>query len=226
MVVGGAGAPEYRGVMSTFMSPVGSEPPTVYWMRRAAVIVVVLTVVISVWWLFVGRGTSATEVANLDTTNASDLSAIETDSTLVIEEVIPGVPSEPVDCLDSAIEVTATTDSTTYAIGSEPVLSLAITNTGDVACLRDVGPKANELEIKSGGYHVWSSDDCSASQRSKIEVLEPGQKVASSISWDGKLSQKGCPPQNRAAKAGRYEVIGRNLDLVSDATPFALSSKR
>lgn len=212
------------------MSPVGPEPPTVYWMRRAAVIVVALTLIISLWWLVFGRGSSEP-----DTTATSDVVAVDdagvvvegaTGAEVVVEESLAPVTTEPVDCAESAILVEATTDASTYAIGSEPVLSLVITNIGDVACLRDVGPKANELEIKSGGYHVWSSDDCSASQRSKVETLEPGQKVASSISWDGKLSQKGCPEQDKAAKAGRYEVIGRNLDAVSDPTPFALTNKR
>ncbi|MDP4803732.1 MAG: hypothetical protein NWR45_02125 [Candidatus Nanopelagicales bacterium] len=207
--------------MSVLMSPVGPEPPGVYWVRRAAVIVVALTLIVSLWWLLVGRGSSSPETTA--TSSTSDGSA--TEEIVVVEEAVAPVSTEPVDCLDWAIAVSATTDSSTYRIGLEPVLSLVIENIGDVACLRDVGAKANELEIKSGGYHVWSSDDCSASQRSKIATLEPGDKVASSISWDGKLSQKGCPKQNKAAKAGRYEVIGRNLGVVSDPTPFALSNK-
>lgn len=208
------------------MSPVGPEPPTVYWMRRAAVIVVALTLIISVWWLVMGRGSSDPATTATSDTSSLEADGTATDSAIVVEESLTPVTTEPVDCAESAILVEATTDASTYAVGSEPVLSLVITNVGDVACLRDIGPKANELEIKSGGYHVWSSDDCSASQRSKIETLEPGQKVASSISWDGKLSQKGCPKQNKAAKAGRYEVIGRNVDAVSDPTPFALTNKR
>jgi hypothetical protein len=207
--------------MSTFMNPMGPEPATVYWVRRAAVLVVILTLIVSLWWLFFGRSSSAPETTA--TSSTSDVSA--TEEIVVEEEVVAPVSTEPVDCLDSAIAVSATTDSSTYRIGLEPVLSLVIENIGDVACLRDVGAKANELEIKSGGYHVWSSDDCSASQRSKVATLEPGDKVASSISWNGKLSQKGCPKQNKAAKAGRYEVIGRNLAVVSEPTPFALTNK-
>jgi hypothetical protein len=207
--------------MSTFMSPMGPEPATVYWVRRAAVLVVLLTLIISIWWLFFGRGSGDPDTTA--TSSSSDVAA--TEEVVVVEETVTPVATEPVECVDSAIAVSATTDSSTYRIGLEPVLSLVIENIGDVACLRDVGAKANELEIKSGGYHVWSSDDCSASQRSKIATLEPGDKVASSISWDGKLSQKGCPKQNKAAKAGRYEVIGRNLAVVSDPTPFSLTNK-
>ncbi|MBI1350037.1 MAG: hypothetical protein GC156_02840 [Actinomycetales bacterium] len=106
-------------------------------------------------------------------------------------------------------------------------MTLAITNTGTVACKRDVGPKANELEITSGGYHVWSSDDCNASDKSKVVVLKPDEKVASSITWNGRLSQKGCPDNGNGAqaKAGRYDVLGRNGKVTSDSTPFALSNK-
>ena len=128
-------------------------------------------------------------------------------------------------CLDSAITVEATTDSSTYPVGSTPRLTLTIINSGDVACKRDVGPKANELEITSGGYHVWSSDDCNASSKSKVIVLKPGEKVASSITWDGSLTQKGCPNgEGAAAKAGRYDLVGRNGKVTSESTPFALTA--
>jgi hypothetical protein len=123
------------------------------------------------------------------------------------------------------IKVQATTDAATYPVGSTPKLTLTITNTGDVTCKRDVGPKANSLEITSGGYHVWSSDDCNASDKSKVIKMQPGDKVASSITWDGHLSQKGCPNgQGAAAKAGRYALTGKNLGVTSAETPFALTA--
>ena len=121
--------------------------------------------------------------------------------------------------------VEASTDSSKYVVGDSPQLTLTIGNIGDVSCLRDVGPKANELEITSGGYHVWSSDDCNASNKSKIAVLKPGEKVASSITWDGKTTQKGCPDDGKVAKQGRYDLIARNGDVKSDKAKFALTKK-
>ena len=95
-----------------------------------------------------------------------------------------------------------------------------------MSCKRDVGPKANELSITSGGYHVWSSDDCNANDKSKVVVLKPGEKFAASITWDGRLTAPGCPDENGAeAKAGTYRVEGRNLKVTSEPTPFALSNK-
>jgi hypothetical protein len=141
------------------------------------------------------------------------------------EAVLTPVTTDPVNCLDSAILVEAPTDSSTYKVGKKPVLTLTIENTGSVACLRDVGPKANELEVKSGGYHAWSSDDCSPSKKKKVVTLEPGDMVVSTIEWNGQLSEPGCPEIDEAAKVGRYEVIGRNVNVFSEATPFAVTKK-
>ena len=70
-----------------------------------------------------------------------------------------------------------------------------------------------------------SSDDCNASGKSKLITMQPGDKVASSITWNGRLSQKGCPDgEGAAAKAGRYDLTGRNGSVTSDSTPFALTN--
>ncbi len=45
------------------------------------------------------------------------------------------------------------------------------------------------------------------------------------ITWNGRLSQKGCPDgEGAAAKAGRYDLTGRNGSVTSDSTPFALTN--
>ena len=201
------------------MQPIGPEASSVYWVRRAAFLVIVLIVLfglIGIIRAVAGGGSEGPAVVEPTVSEAPS-----TDPTTVLTPV----STDPIACVDSAIFVEATTDSSTYKVGKEPVLSLTIENTGSVACLRDVGPKANELEVKSGGYHVWSSDDCSSNKKTKIVTLEPGDRVASTISWSGQLSEPGCPDVNKAAKVGRYEVIGRNLDVFSEATPFALTKK-
>jgi hypothetical protein len=208
------------------MRPTGPEPPMVYWIRRVAILVVVITLLVVLWWLVGalfggdgGDGTPAAEASpSAGATSAPAASASEK----------PSADAEPKACEDSAILVEATTDASTYPVGSTPRLTLAITNTGQVACKRDVGPKANELVITSGGYHVWSSDDCNASDKSKVVVLKPDEKVASSITWNGRLSQKGCPDEGDGAqaKAGRYDLVGRNGKVTSEPTPFALSNKK
>jgi len=212
-----APGPHYCGVVS--MQPIGPESPSVYWVRRAAVLVIVLLVLFGVIWVFgavAGGRTTQTPVV--------EPTVVATES-IDPNTVLTPVTTDPIDCVDSAILVEASTDSSTYKVGKEPVLSLSIENTGSVPCLRDVGPKANELEVKSGGYHVWSSDDCSATKKTKIVTLEPGDKVGSTITWNGQLSEPGCPDISAAAKAGRYEVIGRNLNVFGESVPFAMTNK-
>lgn len=206
------------------MRPNGPEPASVYWVRRAAIVVLLLTAAVGLWWLFGALRGSSTPTSSEATPSAAPSSDVVTDASA--SPVAPSAEAEPAPCPDSVISVKATTDSSTYPVGAKPKLTLAITNTGTVACTRDVGPKANELEITSGGYHVWSSDDCNASDKTKVSLLQPGETVASSITWTGRLSQKGCPDEEGAkAKAGRYDLQGRNGKVKSDPTPFGLSSK-
>jgi hypothetical protein len=212
--------------VSTFLHPTGPEPPAVYWIRRGAIVLVIITVIAVLWWLvgsiLGGDGGSSAEPETQPTSSASSSAAPEASSSA---SAAASTSAEPVECLDSAITVEATTDASTYPVGSTPRLTLTIINSGDVACKRDVGPKANELEITSGGYHVWSSDDCNASSKSKVVTLEPGEKVASSITWDGHLTAKGCPNGEGAlAKAGSYDLTGRNGKVNSESTPFSLTS--
>lgn len=214
------------------LQPVGPEPSMVYWVRRGTVLLIVVTLLLGAWW-FLGSRTSAApgDPASVtqEVTPGADVEGAVAEGGDVASEEAATVSGEPTECADSAIEVTATTDSSTYRVGQQdPVLTLTITNVGDVPCLRDIGSKANELKITSGGYHVWSSDDCATDEQENITLMEPGQQAVSSLTWKSRLSQKGCPDdgKGRKAKAGRYEVVGRNLAVESEGVPFALSNKR
>ena len=200
------------------MHPIGPEPPTVYWLRRAGIAVVALVVLVSLFWLIGGRGSDDTA----SPTAASSASASAVPSALASGSAEPAT-GEPVDCPDDAIAVTAATDAKSYPIGSQPTFSMTIENIGTAACLRDVGPKANAIEVTSGGFHVWSSDDCNASDKSKVVVLEPNEKVATQISWNGIISQKGCPANQDAAKPGSYDVTGTNGSVTSEKVKFKLT---
>lgn len=199
----------------------------VYWIRRGAIVLIVITVLIALFWLFGAlRGGGSPSTADPSgSAEPSSAASAEPSGSAAPSASASAASGEPVDCLDSAIAVEATTDSSTYPVGSTPKLTLTITNTGDVPCRRDVGPKANELTITSGGYHVWSSDDCATNSKGKISTLKPGQSSVASITWDGHLSQKGCTDApGAAAKAGRYDLVGRNGKVESESTPFALTA--
>lgn len=204
--------------MSRLVRPAGREPASVYWMRRGAVAVIAITVVTIIVWFFTGRGGGepTAEVAPADQTTVVD--------GIGVDGAVETLPAEPQECADSDIVVRAKSGKKSYVVGESPELMLVIKNRGTAPCMRDVGPKANEIEIRSGGYHVWSSDDCNASKKSKTVTMQPGETYAASITWNGRRSQKGCPnPKGAKAKPGSYQVLGRNGDVVSEERNFSLS---
>ena len=211
--------------MSGLLHPVGPEAPAVYWLRRAAIVLVLLTIVVIVWRVFLSGGSGSSDAAGPTPSPTAQATSAATTAPTSAATTAPDPNASPLECADEVIRVEATTDASTYTLGSTPRLTLTIENVGSVPCVRDVGPKANELVITSGGYHVWSSDDCSASDKSKLTTLEPGAPVASSITWNGRLSSKGCPDgdEGAQAKAGRYDVVGRNGGVESESSPFALT---
>lgn len=215
----GWGARRYRGRMS-IIRPSGREPASVYWMRRGAVAVVLITVVTIIVWFLTGRGGGEPVAEVAPTEEVTVVDGIGADGTV---ETLPAGPQE---CADSDIVVRARAVKKNYVLGESPELTLIIKNRGTAACVRDVGPKANEIEIQSGGYHVWSSDDCNAGKRSKTVTMQPGETYAATLTWNGRRSQKGCPdPKGPRAKPGAYQVIGRNGDVMSEDRRFSISPR-
>lgn len=201
----------------SLIRPSGREPASVYWMRRGAVVVIVITVVAIIYWFFTGRG-SGEPVAEVSPGTETVVDGASTAPTVV--------PTEPQDCADSDIVVRAKAAKKVYVVGETPELILVIKNRGTAPCVRDVGPRANEIEIRSGGYHVWSSDDCNASKRTKPVTMQPGETYAATLQWNGRLSQKGCPdPKGPRAKAGSYQVLGRNGEVFGEERGFSLRPK-
>lgn len=132
-------------------------------------------------------------------------------------------PSASVSCADSDLSITAALSSSQVAAGSGVGITLTLTNNGTTACLRDVGPTANEIKVVSGPARVWSSDDCSKASGSQLVTLDPGESWSTSIRWGGTLSSPGCSAPGAVATAGAYGAIARNASLNSDKAPFIIS---
>jgi hypothetical protein len=57
-----------------------------------------------------------------------------------------------------------------------------------------------------------------------VVTLEPGQSYSVSVTWLGRLSQKGCPADQPLAEAGTYKLTGRNGEVTSEPAVFALTA--
>ncbi len=205
------------------LRPVGDQPPSVYWVRRGLMAVVVIGVIGVVWWLWPSGDDPAQEttapIATASSTPTPSDTASPTPSKTKKKE--PKVKLEPA-CPDSAIEVTVKTNAETYPPDQDPSFTFAVENVSDKACSREVGQAANELKVTSGGAQVWSSDDCSPGGPADPTNLAPGDRFVQTVSWSRVASAEGCPTPEQSAEAGSYQVIARNLEVLSEPAVFAL----
>ena len=213
----------YRYPMSTVLHPQGPHRPNVYWRRRAVVLLALIAVLLVIGLLLFGGGGGNDQADASPEPSASpspeaaspspdpEASASDAPSSAASPE-----PAAAPACSDSDIQVAVSSDQETYPPGQNPQLTLTIRNAAGQDCVRDIGSGANEIVITSGGYHVWSSDDCDPSQASNDEVLPPDAEAAVTLTWERKLSAAGCSGDGSAAQAGTYQVEGRNGQVVSE----------
>lgn len=202
------------------MSPIGPEPPGVYWVRRAIVLLVIVVILGLLWWLIFGRGgddSAAPEPTPTPTPTASP--APESSSASPSPEP---TSTKITDCEDADVLVEAFAEEAIYPVGSTPTLTLSITNIGTRPCDRAVGPGDNELKITQGEVTIWSSDDCNPNTDTDKVTLDRGDAFETQLVWDGYLSQAGCPPDQPMAEAGEYTVVGRNGNILSAPTALRL----
>lgn len=212
------------------LRPVGPQSPGVYWFRR----VLVLLVVLAVGWLgyrllwpagdgggSAAPGTSPTPTVSV-TGPTPTVSATPTRTAKPTKSATASTTPALPTCANSAVTVAVTTDAESYPAGVEPRFTLTVTNQSDQPCLRDLGSAALELRVSSGGARIWSSDDCNDNTGSKPTPLEPGTPFTQSVSWARQASQPGCPSGEPVADPGTYQVIARNLGVISDPAVFTL----
>lgn len=210
------------------LRPVGPLSPGVYWFRRLLVLLLALAVAWLGWrWLGPGDdGGASAGPTPTPTVTSSTPSPTPTPTPTPTKKpskttgptTSPALPT----CANGDVTVAVSTDAETYPTGVEPRFTLSVTNESKQPCLRDLGPAALELRVSSGGARIWSSDDCSSNTGSEPTQLAPGTPFTETVSWARQSSQPGCPSGEPAADPGTYQVIARNLGLISDPAVFTL----
>jgi hypothetical protein len=99
---------------------------------------------------------------------------------------------------------------------------MKISNTGTQACSRDVGPAVNTFTVTSGGFDVWSSDDCTDPGESQVEEIPAGEAFAVKGTWDATVTANGCGASATPASTGAYQVEATNGALTSEPVTFSL----
>ncbi len=215
-------------------SPVGSEPPSTYWRRRAAVVVALLVVVWLVWWLLSAALGSdgepdpepstpppaqnsqspAPAAAAGDPPHAESGDAV----TAAGSSAEPTAPA----CATSAVMVDTELANPSTDVGQGMEVTMSVTNAGDAACRRDIGPGASEITITSGSVLVWSSDFCDEAGGTNAVTLAPGEVVTTSVTWPGRVTTQDCPAAQPEARVGTYRAVSSNQGVASEPVVFTV----
>jgi len=173
--------------MSTFRTPVGPQPNSVYWRRRLLLLLGLVAVVAIIVLIIVKPGANTEPPA----TGSSKTPVAETPA------------GEAGVCSKDDVEVTAITDKGSYDAGVSPMISLSIENTSDTACTFPVGPDVQKYVITTGDETVWKSADCAAESEPVEISLEPGEPMTTTpIEWDRTKSAKDTCDGERPSVTG------------------------
>ncbi|KAE8764346.1 hypothetical protein [Georgenia thermotolerans] len=113
-------------------------------------------------------------------------------------------PVDPQPCQSRDLEVDLA--PTAAAAGKPVTFDVTLRNTSQAACLADAGRETLVLTVSSGEDRVWSSADCPAEPAKRALLIDSGDTVKTTLTWDGSRSAQGCPGGQRAAGGGTYRV--------------------
>jgi cytoskeletal protein RodZ len=181
-----ARGPAYPKRMSTLRTPVGPQPPSVYWKRRAMVLLGLVAVIVVIV-LIVNRP-PADQSAPLP----------QSSSTKSADEPVTLPECDPED-----IALTAETDQTTYASDEEPQIAMTITNTSATDCTFNVGTDVQEYRVTSGSDRIWSSKDCQTGATAAEVTLAAGvPQETTPFPWDRTRSSTSTCDSDRPEVTG------------------------
>jgi hypothetical protein len=137
------------------------------------------------------------------------------------------VGSTLADCTASRVAMALHTSKTGYEPGEQPKFELTLTNTGSGTCKVDLGAKSTVLTITDqSDNHVWSSDDCPASQTPSLVQVPSDSKTKRTFTWNRKRSAPDCQEVKGSANAanGTYVVEISIPGIGSAPATFSLKS--
>lgn len=200
--------------MSTFRNPVGPQPSSVYWRRRIVVGLALLAVIVIILLLFIQPKGAPTPSSTL---NPSASPSTPT-----------GAPADPeAACAPGVVDITASTDKTSYSAGENPKITLTVTNKGAAACTINAGTTEQEYVITSGSELYWNSRDCQTDAVDAFVVLQPNKPISTApLTWDRvRSSPSTCDGVRDPVPAGDISYhLNINLgDLKSNDVQFVLN---
>ena len=219
------GGPSRGGQQDRPSRPSGAPrvSPRVYRRRRLVVLILVLIVIGGLVW-------AGIVLAGLITSGQDNAEGGPVPSGSAQPAPSPADTGQPTDdpspedpaCDPGQVEVSASTDAADYAPEQNPVLTLTVTNTGDVACPVNVGTSQMEFLVTSGEDRIFSSVDCQEGAEDLTREIQPGGSEEANFTWERNRSAPGCVAVEGNPTPGTYAVSVSLGERTSEETSFEL----
>ena len=207
--------------------------------RRVAALVILLVIVaLLVWGLSAfARSGKTDETENTpETVSEAPSTTLATEPTVQLsEESTPSStqPSEeavaaPVkkgSCELADLEIHASSNQPSYAIGVQPVFYMGVKNPTDTDCVINLDDNLLRFEVydMATNDRIWSDTDCYPPVAAGNVEFAPGEKRRWEARWSVTASQPGQCDNRPEVKAGSYFLHGVIGDNASDASPFNIT---
>ena len=212
--------------------------------RRVAALVILLVVVaLLVWGLSAfARSGKTDETENTPETVAeapSTTLATEPTVQLSEESTTPSsseAPTQPTEetaaapvkkgsCELADLQIHASSNQPSYAVGVQPVFYMEVENPTDTDCVINLDDDLLRFEVydMATNDRIWSDTDCYPPVAAGNVEFAPGEKRRWEARWSATASQPGQCDNRPEVKAGSYFLHGVIGDNASDASPFNIT---
>ena len=212
--------------------------------RRVAALVILLVVVALLVW---GLSAFARSGKTDETENTPETVAEAPSTTLATEPTVqlseesttptsseaPTQPSEetaaaPVkkgSCELADLQIHASSNQPSYAVGVQPVFYMEVENPTDTDCVINLDDDLLRFEVydMATNDRIWSDTDCYPPVAAGSVEFAPGEKRRWEARWSATASQPGQCDNRPEVKAGSYFLHGVIGENASDASPFNIT---
>ena len=212
--------------------------------RRVAALVILLVVVALLVW---GLSAFARSGKTDETENTPETVAEAPSTTLATEPTVqlseesttptsseaPTQPSEetaaaPVkkgSCELADLQIHASSNQPSYAVGVQPVFYMEVENPTDTDCVINLDDDLLRFEVydMATNDRIWSDTDCYPPVAAGNVEFAPGEKRRWEARWSATASQPEQCDNRPEVKAGSYFLHGVIGENASDASPFNIT---
>ncbi|MCG7235590.1 hypothetical protein [Corynebacterium sp. ACRQP] len=219
-------------------------PPEIYMRRRVAALVILLVVVaLLVWGLsaFARSGKTDETETTPETVAEAPSTTLATEPTVQLSEesTTPSsseAPTQPTEetaaapvkkgsCELADLQIHASSNQPSYAVGVQPVFYMEVENPTDTDCVINLDDDLLRFEVydMATNDRIWSDTDCYPPVAAGNVEFAPGEKRRWEARWSATASQPGQCDNRPEVKAGSYFLHGVIGENASDASPFNIT---